>query len=103
VEKNMSAEEWVGWGDYDEEPPAEYEYFDRIIASTKKAILYGYLESMFWLPRSVHSCSRAMTDAEPGEVMIEGWATIIKNRDPNWVDVAARDAEVEALFKRINS
>lgn len=81
----MSMWEEYDWGDYDREPEPEYERFDRIITLTEKAVLYGYLETMFWLPKSVHSCIRAMTDAEPGELQIEGWATIIKSKDPSWV------------------
>ena len=82
----MSMAEQYDWGDYDRAPEPEYEFYDRVITITEKAVLYGYLETMFWLPKSVHSCTRAMTDAEPGEVSIEGWATIIKSIDPNWVD-----------------
>jgi hypothetical protein len=64
------------WDSYDDDREADpnYEYYDRVIATTNKAILYGYNQTQFWLPKSVHSRVRAPRDGEPGEVMIEGWA-----------------------------
>ena len=62
------------WDDYDQDPEPNFELFDRVIATTAKAILYGYNRTQFWLPKSVHSRIRAIKNGEPGEVMIEGWA-----------------------------
>ena len=93
----MSMADYYDWGDYDRDPDPEYEFYDRVIASTGKAILYGYLGMMFWLPKSVHSVLVFPSDAEPGEVIIEGWATIIKNKDPNWID----PTELSELFGAI--
>ena len=64
------------WDSYDDdrEQDPNFEYFDRVIATTNKAILYGYNQTQFWLPKSVHSCIRRPKSDEPGEVMIEGWA-----------------------------
>lgn len=63
---------WDAYDDDREQDP-NFEFYDRVIVVTDKAILYGYEDKQFWLPKSVHSVIRAPTDGQ-GEVMIEGWA-----------------------------
>ena len=68
------------WDSYDDDEGAEpqYEDFDRIIHTTNAAILYGFKDKQFWLPKSVHHVETALTKTHAGVVVIEHWATYAK-------------------------
>ena len=69
--------EYKYWDGYDEDiQDPNFEFFDRVIATTEKAVLYGYNKTQFWLPKRVHKVIRTpiTKELEPGEVEIAGWA-----------------------------
>lgn len=68
-----------------EEIEPQFDVFDRIIHETPMAILYGYKEKMFWLPKSVHRVEAEPNSTQPGELCIEGWATYHKTNDPKYI------------------
>jgi hypothetical protein len=74
---------WDSYDDEDKEPQCEY--FDRVIQTTDEAVLYGYKERMFWLPKSIHRIETNPEKDNPGTVLVEHWAHIKMQKDENYL------------------